>query len=127
VEPALRELFVGLDLLRVERHRLFVRQRQHEPPAASILQLEDLGNRDAAADLPELGRCQDRTQHLLVADRVHLLADDLHNLLVHPPAEGKERPEPRADLADEPTANEELVTRSLGVGRRVAQGRKEKL
>ena len=53
--------------------------------------------------------------------------DDLHDLLVHAPTERKERPDPRADLADEPAAHEQPVACGLGVRRRVAQGREEKL
>ena len=81
----------------------------------------------AAGRLPELDRRQHRREHLLRADRVHLLADDLLDLAVHAPAERQERPEPGADLADEAAADEQLVRDRLRVGGRVAQGRQEEL
>ena len=113
--------------LRVERHRLLMRQRQDEAPARAILEVEDLGNRDTPGRLPELGRRQHGHEHLLPADCVHLLADDLHDLLVHAPAERQERPEARADLADEAAAHEQLVARRLRVRRILAQSRQEEL
>ena len=125
VVPALRELLVRLDLPRVEGHRLFVRERQDEETAVPILQLEDLRDVDAAAQLPELRRRQHRTQHLLIADCVHLLADNLDDLLVHTPAERQERPQPCAHLPDEAAADEQLVARGLCVRRRLAQRRKK--
>ena len=70
---------------------------------------------------------KDRLEHLLPADRVHLLADDLLDLPVHAPAERQERPQARADLADVAAAHEQLVESRLGVGGRLAQGRKKEL
>src|SRR4029453_10049822 len=81
----------------------------------------------AAGALPEVGGREGRHEHLLRADRVHLLADDLLDLPVHPPAERQERPDACADLADEAAADEPLGARRLGVGRGVAQGRQEEL
>jgi hypothetical protein len=127
VVPELRQLLVRLQLARVERHRLLVRERQHEVAPVPVLEMEHDRDADAAARLPQLGRRQHRLEHLLTADRVDLLADDLHHLLVHPPAEGQERPEPGADLTDEASAHEQLVARCFGVRGRLAQGRKEKL
>ena len=57
------------------------------------------------------------------ADRVHLLADDLDDLLVHAPPERQERPEAGAHLSDEAAAHEQLVARGLRVGGSLAQGR----
>ncbi len=57
------------------------------------------------------------------ADRVHLLADDLHGLLVHAPAERQERPEPGGELADEAAADEQPVARGLGIGGILPKGR----
>ena len=111
----------------MERERLLVRQRQDEAAADPVLQLEELGNAVAAGLLPQLGRRQDRREHLLAADRVHLLADDLLDLAVHAEAERHERPEAGADLANEPAAHEQLVAGCFGVRRCVPQGREEKL
>ena len=69
----------------------------------------------------------DRHEHLLAADRVHLLADDLHGLLVHAPAEREERPEAGADLADEAAADEQAVARGLGIARILPERRDEEL
>ena len=65
--------------------------------------------------------------HLLAADRVDLLADDLLDPHVHAPAERQHRPEAGADLADEAAAHEQLVRGGLRVGGRLAQGRQEEL
>ena len=111
----------------MKRHRLLVRERQHEVSARAVLELDDLWDRDATGLLPQLRRGQDRAEHLLAPDRVHLLADDLDDLLVHAPAERQVGPEARADLADEAAANEQSVRGRLGVGRRFAQGRQEEL
>ena len=77
--------------------------------------------------LPELDRREHGHEHLLTADRVHLLADDLHDLLVHAPAEREECPHASRDLPDVPAADEQLVGHGVGVGRRLAQGRDEEL
>ncbi len=68
-----------------------------------------------------------RCQHLLVADGVHLLADDLDDLLMDAPAERQERPQSRTDLPDEASTREQLVTRGLRIRRRLTQRRKKKL
>ena len=72
-------------------------------------------------------RSDHRHRHLLAADRVHLLAHDLHDLLVGAPAGRQEAPEPGADLADHPGADEQLVRDRLGVRGVVAEGREEQL
>ena len=123
----LRQLPVALQLTCVERDRLLVRQRQDVVGALSILEAKDLLDEVAAGLLPELERREHRHQHLLTADRVHLLADDLLDLPVHPPAERQEGPHAAGHLADEPAANEELVVDRLRVGGRVAQRREEKV
>ena len=127
VVPELRQLFVRLQLACVERHRLLVRESEDEVAPRAVFQPEHLRNDDAPRRLPELGRGQHGREHLLSADGVDLLADDLHDFLVHAPAERHERPEAGADLADEAAAHEQLVTRCVGIGRRVAQGRQEQL
>ena len=115
------------DRRHVERDVLLVRHRQHELGAPAVLQLEQLRDRVAAAALPQLGRVQDRHQHLQPADRVHLLADDLHDVLVHPPARRHPGPEPGAELADHARADEQLVRERLRVGGRLLLGREEVL
>ena len=117
----LRQLPVALKLARMERDRLFVRQGQHVVGALAVLQPEELRDEVPAGLLPELDRRQHRHQHLLCADRVHLLTDDLLDLAVHPPAERQEAPDAAAHLAHEAAADEQLVIRGLGVRRRVAE------
>ena len=107
----------------MEGHRLLVRHREHEVAAVAIFQMEDLGNVVAPALLPELGRRDQRRQHLLRADRVHLLADDLDDLLVDSPAQRQQREEPGADLAHVAAAHEQAMARRLGVGGIVAERR----
>jgi hypothetical protein len=109
VVPDLRQLLVRLQLARVERHRLLVRERQHEVAAGAVLQLEDDIGPDAAARLPKLRRREHRLEHLLPADRVDFLADDLNDLLMHTPAERQEREEAGSDLPNEAATDEELV------------------
>ena len=122
----LRQLPVRRDLARVEGDRLLVRHRQDERAAHAVLQLQELGDVVAAARLPELGRRDDGHEHLLAADRVDLLPDDLHGLLVDAPAERQERPEPGAHLADEAAADEQPVARRLGIGRILPERRDER-
>jgi hypothetical protein len=123
VVPDLRQLLVRLQLACVERHRLLVRERQHEIAPDAVLELEHDREPDAAARLPQLRRRQDWLEHLLAADCVDLLAHDLDDLLVHAPAERQERPQPGAGLTDKAAPHEQLVARRLGVRGRVAQGR----
>ena len=125
VVPGLRQLAVRLNLARVERHRLLVGERQHERPSRGVLELDDLWDRDTPGLLPQLRRCQNRAEHLLGTDGVHLLADDLDDLLVDAPAERQERPQPCADLPDEAAPHEQLVARGLSIGRVLAQSRQE--
>ena len=108
----------------MERDRLFVRHRED---VGRALDAKELGDLDTARRLPQLGGRQHRHQHLLPADCVHLLADDLLDLAVDAPPEGHERPETRAHLADETAAHEELVRHGLRVSGVVAQRRKKEL
>ncbi len=126
VEP-LRQVAVRAQLPSVEGHRLLMRHREDEVAARSVLELVDLGRDDAPGLLPELGRRQHRHEHLLGADRVHLLADDLRGVLVHAPAERQERPQACGDLPDVAAAHEELVARGVGIGRIVPKRRDEEL
>ena len=69
----------------VEGDGLLVGHREHELRALAVGELEQLLDLDAPGLAPRLGRLQHWHQHLLRADRVHLLADDRHHALVHPP------------------------------------------
>ena len=83
VVPELRQLLVAVDLARREpRDDLFVRHGQGHVRALAVLEAEHLlaDGVPAAALLPDLRRLQHRHEHLLAADGVHLLADDLLDL-----------------------------------------------
>ena len=78
VVPDLRQVAIAADRLRgVQRDDLLVRDREHELAVGAVAQLEDDVDVVAARALPDLRRVQDRHQHLLPADAIHLLADDL--------------------------------------------------
>ena len=112
-----------------ERDDLLVGHRQdHVAPVRSLNRASsgpDLVV--AAALLPDLGRVDDRHLHLLAADPVLLLADDLLDALVDPLAERQQRVDPGAELADVAGPDEQPVRRHLGVGRVVAERREEEL
>ncbi len=112
-----RQVAVGAHGLRdVRGDGLLVGHREHELGALAVLQLEELLDRVAPGLAPRLGGLQHGHQQLLPADRVHLLADDSHDALVHAPAGGQPAPHAGADLADQPGADHQLVRDRLGVG-----------
>jgi hypothetical protein len=113
------------DLGDVLGDRLLVGHGQHHLGAPTVLELEQLGDAVAPGALPQLGRVQHRHQHLLPADRVHLLADDLHDVLVHPPARRQERPQPGAELPDQARSDHKLVRERLRIRGRLLLGRQE--
>ena len=121
-----RQVAVGLDRGRdVGRDDLLVGHRQHQVGASAILELEQLLDAVSPGAPPQLGGLEHRHQHLLAADRVHLLADDLHDPLVDAIAGGQPRPQPRSDLPDQAGADHQLVRDRLGVGGRLALGGQE--
>ena len=97
------------------------------PAALVVGDVDDHRDLVAAGRLPELDRREHGREPLLGADRGQLLADDLLDLPVNAPAERHEGPHACAHLPDEPTADEQLVARSLRVRGRFAQRRQEKL
>ncbi len=111
----------------VRRQRFLVGHRQDQLGIAAIAKLEDLGDVIAPGLLPQVGRRDDRHEHLLAADAIHLLADDLHDVLVDPPAGRQPRPQPRAELADEAGPDHQLVRDRFRVGGRLTLGREEEL
>ena len=121
-----RQLPIGAHRLRdVEGDGLLVAQGEDQVGPPAVLELEDLLDVVAPAAPPELGRRDDRHQHLLAADPVALLAHDLRHVLVHAPPGRQPAPQAGADLADEPGAHAELVRQRLGVGRGLALGGQE--
>ena len=124
----LRELAVGVDLLPGEvGDDLLVRHREDHVAVGAVLEAGQLRtDRVIPATLaPDLGRVDDRHQHLLPADRVHLLADDLLDLLDDAVTQRQQAEEPGAERSDHRGAQHELVADDLDVARRFAQGAAE--
>ena len=118
-----RQLAVGAhDRRDVEGDDLLGGEGEHHVGTLAVLELEDLINAVTARALPQISRIDHRHQHLLAADGVHLLADDLRGVLMRAPAGGQERPEAGAELAHEARADHELVRERLGVGRGLLLG-----
>ena len=121
-----RQLPVGADLAGdVEGEVLLVGHRQRQLGLLAVLELEQLVDLVAAGPPPELRRLEHRHQHLLAADRVDLLADDLLDPLHHPVAGRQERPQPGAELADQAGPDHQPVGERLGVGGVLAKGGQE--
>jgi hypothetical protein len=126
VEQHQRQVAVGAHLAGdVGGDRLLVGQRQHQRRALAVLELEQLLDLVAARLPPRLGRLQDRHQHLLGADRLHLLAQDRLDLALDPPSRRQERPQAGAELADQPRPDHQLVRKGLRVRRGLLQGGEE--
>ena len=106
---------------------LLVRHRKDHVAARAVLEAAHLD-----ADLvvapglaPDVRRVDDRHEHLLAADRVHLLADDLLDALLHPESERQEGVDPGSELPDVAGAEKEAMRGHLGVGRILAKGLEE--
>ncbi len=80
----------------------------------------------AAGLLPELARVE-RGQEELLADLVHLFADDGDDLVDGALAEGEVAVDAGAELADVAGAEQELVAGDFGVGGSFAEGGDEEL
>jgi hypothetical protein len=121
--PDLGELLVGTDFGAGDGgHDLLVGHAQAQLRALAIRQPKHiLAHAGPTAGLfPELARV-DGGQEKLLADAVHLLADDGHNLVNGPVAEEEVRVNACAELADIAGAQQELVAGNLGVGGSFAQ------
>jgi len=130
VVPELRELLVAVDLPRRQPgDDLFVGHRQGHVAALAVLEAEHLAadGVPAAALLPDLRRLHDRHEHLLAADGVHLLADDLLDLLHDAPAGRQVHVDAGGELAHEAGADHELVAHGLRAGRILFDGGQEQL
>ena len=130
VVPHLRQLLVAVDLARGEPgDDLFVGHGEDHVGALAVLEAEHLAadGVEAAALLPDLCRLQDRHEHLLAADRVHLLADDLLDLLHHAPAGRQVHVDAGGELAHEAGADHQLVADGLRAGRILFHGGQKQL
>ena len=124
-----RQLAVGEDLLlRVQVDELLMRVAHHELAAVVVGRAERdrLERFPPAGVLPGLRRGEDRHLELLAADAIHLLADDLLDVLGH--AEAKRQPgvEAAGQRARDRGAQQEAVPGCLRVGRGLTQGATEK-
>ena len=125
-----RQLAIRLDDVGEQAgHHLLVGHRDDHLAAGAVLEPGQLRADGVVASrrLPHVGRVDDRHRHLLAADAVHLLADDLLDSLRHPEPQREQRVQPRAELAQVAGADEQAVGRHLGVGRVVAERGEEQL
>ena len=139
--PLVTEL--GLDLVEVDgklavradlfpddvRHDLLVRRPEAEIAVVSVLETEKFlaVQVPPAALPPKLGRHDGGHQDLLRPRPVHLLPDDLRDLLDHAEADREVGVDSGRDLPDHPGAKHELVTDDLGFGGRFFDGGNEEL
>ncbi len=125
-----RQLTPGLDDVGQQQpDDLLVGHRQDHLAPVAILEPGQLGADRvvASAGLPDVGRMDDRHLHLLAADPVHLLADDLLDALVDTEAERQQRVDPRSELADIARPQQQAMRRHLRIGGVVAQAREEEV
>ncbi len=130
VVPLLRQLLVAVDLARRQPgDHLFVGEREGEVGALPILETEELvaDRVPPAGLLPDLSGVHDRHEHLLAADGVHLLADDLLDLAHDAPAGRQVHVDAGGELAHEAGADHELVAHGLRAGRILFDGGKQQL
>ena len=80
-----------------------------------------------AARPPDVGRVDDRHLHLLAADPVLLLADDLLDPVADPLAERQQRIDAGPELADVAGSHQQPMRRHLGLGRVVAERGEEEV
>ena len=97
--------------------------REDQVRSLPILKLEQLLDVNSPGFRPEIRRLEDRHQHLLSANSVHLLPNDRLNLRVNPPAGREKGPEARPQLPDHSCPYEQFVTGRLGVCRTLPEGR----
>lgn len=125
-----RQLAVGIDLLPHEvGHDLLVRHGQHHVALATVMEAGHLRANlvEAARFLPDIGGVHDGHQHLLPADGVDLLADDLLHLGDHAPAQGEQAVDASAERPHHGGAQHQPVAGQLDVARRLTQGPAEEM
>ena len=108
---------------------LLVRHRQDHVPVRAILEASHLRADGVVAPglAPQVRRVDDRHLHLLAADRVELLPDDLLHPLVDPEPERQQRVDPGAQLAHVAGPQQQPVGRHLGLGGIVAERGEEQV
>jgi len=119
-----RQVLVGGRLvLHQQGEDLLVGRAEEVVAALAVLEAEQLGAVlvPAARGVVRLPRQQGGEQHLLGADRVHLLTDDPLHVGEDLLAEGQPRPDAGRRAADVAGPDEQLVAEDLGVRRVVTQ------
>ena len=122
--PDLGKLLVGAELVAGEGgHDLFVGHGEAELGALAVLEAKHVvaHGSPAAGLLPELGGVEGGEEELL-ADGVHLFADDAHDLVDRAVAEKEIGVDAGAELADIAGAEEELVAGDFSVRGDLAEG-----
>ena len=125
-----RQLAVALDDVPQEvRDDLLVGHRQDHVVVPAVLEARHLGADHVvpAGLAPQVRRVDHRHLHLLAADRVELLADDLLDALVDAEAERQQRVDPGPELADVSRPEQQAVRRHLGLGGVVAERGEEQV
>src|SRR5208283_5216329 len=127
--PDLRQLLLAAQLLaRDVGHDFFMSHAQTKIGALAILEAKHVfaHRRPASARLPNFARIQ-RRQVEFLADLVHLLADDAHDLLGGAVAQEQKRVDAGAQLTDVSSADQQLVASDFGISRSLAKSRNKKL
>ncbi len=108
-------------------HDLLVGHGQEHVAAGAILEARHVGadGLPAAGLLPQFGRVDDGQGDFLAADGVHLLAEDVLDLVLDAQGEGQEIEDAGGDLVDHAGAQQELMADDVGVGGHLAQGLEE--
>ena len=129
VEPHGQVLVRRVQVLHHEGEHLLVRRPEQVVVALAVLEPEDavavVG--PAAGRLVGLARQQRRELQLLRADRVHLVADDLLDLLVDPQAQRQPGVDAGRRATDVARAHQQPVARDLGVHGVLSEGPHEQL
>ena len=127
--PDLGELLVAAELVAGNGgHDLFVSHGEAQVGALAVLEAEHVVAHAGPSSglLPDLGGV-DGGQEELLADGVHLLADDGDDLINGALAEREVRVNAGAELADVAGAQQQLVAGDLGVGGGFTKGGNEEL
>ncbi len=117
------------DLGQQDPDDLLVGHREHHVPPVAVLEPGQLGPDRvvAAARPPDVGGVDDRHLHLLAADPVLLLANDLLHAVVDALAQRQQRVDPGAQGTNVARPEQQPVRRHLDVGGIVAQRGEEQV
>src|SRR3984957_3614056 len=121
--PDLRQLLVAAQLLPCDvGHHFFVRHAETQVGALAIFKAKHVfaHYRPASALFPQIARIQ-RRQVELLADLVHFLPDDAHDLLRGAIPQKEERIDTRAKLAYVSGSNQKFMAWDLGINRGLAE------